>query len=249
MRKSASAPAAVASPEIPAQGPKPLPPLGETPWEPDAAFPFLFIRVNPQGQCVVSGPPDQVAQVKKQLLDFLSEGRSDQMPDDFERFEARAWLTWEAEMSGGANAYHQTTNRPDCHSNDRWKRQRPANGRRAGGFVRRLYSKFLVHSFNVAQRPVIYPNTTINHDPNGISPFSVSVFRHCAHTRSNFLADDVTISRRRGRAVSGPTVRCNGHRLSPCADPPKKNKKQCAIQLLDTGGTISPVACCKISER
>jgi hypothetical protein len=87
MRKSASSPAPVVSPETPAERPKPLPVLDETPWEPDAAFPFLYIRVNPQGQCVISGPPDQVAQVKKQLVDFLSEGRSDQIPDDFERLE------------------------------------------------------------------------------------------------------------------------------------------------------------------
>jgi hypothetical protein len=89
MQRSASQPLSAAPPGPAADIPKQPPMLDEAPWEPDPGFRFLYIRVNQQGECVISGPPDQVAQIKRQLFDLLSEDRSDEIPDDVQRFEIR----------------------------------------------------------------------------------------------------------------------------------------------------------------
>jgi hypothetical protein len=87
-RRSARAPNSPSQSDDP---PKQLPiEDDDTPWEPNPSFQHAFIRLNSQGECVISGPPDEVAQIKKKLIEFLTEGKSDQVPDDVRRFEIRA---------------------------------------------------------------------------------------------------------------------------------------------------------------
>jgi acyl transferase domain-containing protein len=61
----------------------------DAPWEPGPDFQQVFIRVNSQGECVISGPQDQVARLRKQLVDLLLDGCEGQIPDDIRRFQIR----------------------------------------------------------------------------------------------------------------------------------------------------------------
>jgi hypothetical protein len=90
MRRTFSSPLAKLAGEPLPERPKPLPIHDDdSPWEPDPSFEHVFIRVNAHGECIISGPQDQVAQVRQQLIECLSEGRADQIPGNVRRFEFR----------------------------------------------------------------------------------------------------------------------------------------------------------------
>jgi hypothetical protein len=65
----------------------PPPDIDDLPWEPGPDFGHVFIRVNEANECVISGPPDQVAEVRRQIVDLLLEGAKDQIPDSVMTFE------------------------------------------------------------------------------------------------------------------------------------------------------------------
>jgi hypothetical protein len=65
----------------------PPPAIDDLPWEPGVDFGHVFIRVNEANECVISGPPDQVAEVRKQIVDLLLEGAKEQIPDSVRTFE------------------------------------------------------------------------------------------------------------------------------------------------------------------
>jgi hypothetical protein len=62
----------------------------DTPWEPDADFGHVFIRVTETGECLVSGPKEEVEQLRKQIVDLISDGRPEKVPDHVHRFQIDA---------------------------------------------------------------------------------------------------------------------------------------------------------------
>jgi hypothetical protein len=54
---------------------KPKPVNDDEPWQPNPSFQHAFVRFNVQRECVISGPPDEVNQIRKNLVEFLTEGK------------------------------------------------------------------------------------------------------------------------------------------------------------------------------
>lgn len=61
--------------------------MDEEPWTPSDSFDEVVIRVNEKGECVVAGPEEKVAEVKKEILQFLGKGQQRLLPETIERIE------------------------------------------------------------------------------------------------------------------------------------------------------------------
>ena len=61
--------------------------MDEEPWKPGDGFSEVFIRVNEKGECVVSGPKDRVADLKREILEYLGKDQQGVLPDAVERIE------------------------------------------------------------------------------------------------------------------------------------------------------------------
>lgn len=64
--------------------------MDEEPWTPSDSFDEVVIRVNEKGECVVAGPEEKVAEVKKEILEFLGKGQQSVLPETIERIELEA---------------------------------------------------------------------------------------------------------------------------------------------------------------
>jgi hypothetical protein len=59
------------------------------PWTPDDDFGELFIRVSGNGSCVISGPEGQVDALRKQVIEILSEGQEEKIPESVTKVEIK----------------------------------------------------------------------------------------------------------------------------------------------------------------
>lgn len=65
----------------------PFPDVDEEPWQPSEGFDEVFVRINEKGECVVSGPKEKVAQVKAEILGYLSKGQEKGLPETIQKIE------------------------------------------------------------------------------------------------------------------------------------------------------------------
>ncbi|OHT09767.1 hypothetical protein TRFO_21190 [Tritrichomonas foetus] len=47
----------------------------DAPWEPEDDFNEVFIRVDENNNCVISGPPEKVAKIKEQIVNAVLDGQ------------------------------------------------------------------------------------------------------------------------------------------------------------------------------
>jgi hypothetical protein len=70
-----------------APSPPPVASVDDGPWEPGPDFGHVFIRVTDSGECIISGPPEEVAPLREQIVRLISDGRPDMIPPGVARFE------------------------------------------------------------------------------------------------------------------------------------------------------------------
>lgn len=46
----------------------------DEPWTPEEDFPEVFIRLDENNNCIISGPPEKVNELKKQIAQIVMEG-------------------------------------------------------------------------------------------------------------------------------------------------------------------------------